>query len=102
MIPVKKFKRLWQRYMLRPFLYTAFSRLALGLCAALLGDHLFSDPAGRLRGILLPALRQPALRRGFPDRLFLLKTCERAAKDAKKAGFVLDSTPGLRYNVACT
>ncbi len=40
--------------MLRPFLYTAFSRLALGLCAALLGDHFFSGPAGRpLRGTLL-------------------------------------------------
>ncbi len=40
--------------MLRPFLYTAFSRLALGLCAALLGDHFFSAAAGRsLRGTLL-------------------------------------------------
>lgn len=50
---MKKLRRLWQRYMLRPFLYTAFSRLVLGLCAALLGDHLFSNPAGHLRGTLL-------------------------------------------------
>ena len=43
---MKKIRGVWQRYMLRPFLYTAFSRLVLGLFAALLGDHLFSGAAG--------------------------------------------------------
>ena len=50
---MKKIRSVWQRYMLRPFLYTAFSRLVLGLFAALLGDHLFSGAAGHpLRGTL--------------------------------------------------
>lgn len=50
---MKKLKSVWQRYMLRPFLYTVYTRLALGLCAALLGDHFFSANAGRpLRGTL--------------------------------------------------
>ncbi len=43
---MKKIRSLWQGYMLRPFLYTAFSRLVLGLFTALLGDHLFSGAAG--------------------------------------------------------
>ena len=44
---MKKIRRLWQRYMLRPFLYTAFSRLVLGLFAALLIDYFISGAAGR-------------------------------------------------------
>ena len=50
---MKKLRGIWQRYMLQPFLYTAFTRLVLGLFAALLGDYLFSGPAGHpLRGTL--------------------------------------------------
>ena len=50
---MKKLRRTWQRYMLRPFLYTAFTRLVLGLFAVLLSDYLFSGPAGHsLRGTL--------------------------------------------------
>ena len=44
---MKKLRRTWQRYMLRPFLYTAFTRLVLGLFASLLSDFLLSGPAGR-------------------------------------------------------
>ena len=44
---MKKIRRVWQKYMLRPFLYTAFSRLVLGLFAALLCDYFFSGAAGR-------------------------------------------------------
>ena len=44
---MKKLRSIWQRYMLRPFLYTAFSRLVLGLFAALLADFFLSGPAGR-------------------------------------------------------
>ena len=43
---MKKLRRIWQRYMLRPFLYTTFSRLVLGLFVVLLSDHLFSGAAG--------------------------------------------------------
>ena len=50
---MKKLRNLWQRYMLRPLLYAAFSRLVMGLFAALLCDHLFSGAAGHsLRGTL--------------------------------------------------
>ena len=44
---MKKLRRIWRRYMLRPFLYTAFTRLVLGLFAALLCDYFFSGAAGR-------------------------------------------------------
>ena len=51
---MKKLRGVWQRYMLRPFVYTAFTRLVLGLFSALLSDYLFSGAAGRpLRGTLL-------------------------------------------------
>ncbi len=50
---MKKLRGVWRRYMLRPFLYTAFTRLVLGMFSALLSDYLFSDAAGRsLRGTL--------------------------------------------------
>ena len=50
---MKKLRGVWRRYMLRPFVYTAFTRLVLGLFAALLCDYFFSSAAGRpLRGTL--------------------------------------------------
>ena len=50
---MKKLRGVWRRYMLRPFVYTAFTRLVLGLFAVLLSDYLFSGPAGHsLRGTL--------------------------------------------------
>ena len=50
---MKRLRALWRRYMLRPFLYTAFTRLVLGLFAVLLSDYLFSGLAGHpLRGTL--------------------------------------------------
>ena len=36
-------KKLWQRYMLRPMLYKAFTRLMIGLCACLLWNE-FMNP----------------------------------------------------------
>ena len=51
---MKKLRGVWRRYMLRPFVYTAFTRLVLGMFSALLCDYFFSGPAGRpLRGTLL-------------------------------------------------
>ena len=47
---MKKLRGVWRRYMLRPFVYTAFTRLVLGLFAVLLSDYLFSGPAGQNAG----------------------------------------------------
>ena len=50
---MRKIREVWQRSLLRPTIYMTFTRLALGLCAALLADHFLSARAGRdLRGLL--------------------------------------------------
>lgn len=50
---MNKLRSKWRRYMLRPLVYTAFTRLVLGLFGALLSDYFFSPAAGRsLRGTL--------------------------------------------------
>ena len=50
---MRKLKEKLQGYMLRPFLYMTFTRLALGLFAALILHFFLSDRVGRdLRGTL--------------------------------------------------
>ena len=40
---LSRMKKIWQRYMLRPMLYKAFTRFIIGLCACLLW-HEFMNP----------------------------------------------------------
>ena len=44
---MKRIKKKWQPYMLRPFIYMTFTRFILALAAALLADFFLSPGAGR-------------------------------------------------------
>lgn len=44
---IKKWKDIWEPYMLRPLIYMTFTRFILALAAALLADFFLSPGAGR-------------------------------------------------------
>ncbi len=49
---MKRWKRIWQRYMLRPFIYMTFTRFLLALFILLLANHLIAPDGRDLRGML--------------------------------------------------
>ncbi|MBQ9264456.1 MAG: hypothetical protein IJ189_09695 [Clostridia bacterium] len=97
---MKKWRSIWQRYMLRPFLYMAFSRLMVSLAAVLLANFFLSPAAGRslkstlflLCGVLFAALAWIAFLRldgaHLPQALML--RFNPGKKPKKQTGDIID------------